>query len=197
MWREAIIWILLWESGSVNSLILFEHGYGPLYYMQGSRQSNGIFDQHRKHNSSNTLAIMSRCQTSQPSFLFFYFNQPDVGKRREKKFIEHTVCVIFFFLFVWPDLLFLHIKDLRKSLRHSERNPHQDVPSPFPLMCNISDRLTADKKNNKKSQLVYWGPVTCLTPSTHVHSCQRWLDDMVEIYSLELLPFICTLIEKW
>lgn len=46
MWGEVIIWILLQASGSVESLILFGHGSGPLYYMQGgSWQSNGIFDQ--------------------------------------------------------------------------------------------------------------------------------------------------------
>lgn len=58
----------------------------------------------------------------------------------------------FFFLFVWPDLLFFAYKGPEGV---KEISSHQDVPSPFPLMCNISDRLTADKKNNKKSQLVY------------------------------------------
>lgn len=88
--------------------------------------------------------------------------------------------MIFFFPFCLARCAFFAYKGPEEV---KEISSHQDVPSPFPLMCNISDRLTADKKNNKKSQLVYWGPVTCLTPSTHVHSCQRWLDDMVEIYS--------------
>lgn len=43
------------ERGSVESLILFEHGSGPLYYMQGNWQSNGIFDQRRRTNTAQTL----------------------------------------------------------------------------------------------------------------------------------------------
>ncbi len=91
MWGEVIIWILLQERGSVESLILFGHGSGPLYSMQGSWQSNGIFDQHRvdaqqlKHCGTNIW--MSA--TSQLSF----FYHADMGHSRVKtNMTEYTTC---------------------------------------------------------------------------------------------------------
>lgn len=107
-WGEVIIWILLWESGSVNSLILFEHRYGPLYYVQGSKRSNGIFDQRRKHRGSNTVAVISGRWTSQPSFFFFFFplifNDPDFrGKEIKTNVIDYTARMDF--LFVFPGMI--------------------------------------------------------------------------------------------
>ena len=65
---EVIIWILIRASGCVESLILFGHGSGGLYYMQGSWQSNGIFDE-RRHTTSNMAGLISASRTSRQSFL--------------------------------------------------------------------------------------------------------------------------------
>lgn len=84
MWGEVIIWILLQESGSVESLILFGHGSGPLYYMQGRWQSNGIFDQHRCTTGSNTVRLICG-SVGRVNCLFFCHHHPDMRCRVEEK----------------------------------------------------------------------------------------------------------------
>lgn len=82
--REVIIWILLWGSGSVESLISFGHGSGPLCYMQRRgelAESWNIWSAHT-HNSWNTVGL-KYLDVRQGGRHSFY--HPDMGlKKREK-----------------------------------------------------------------------------------------------------------------